>query len=1350
MGGLSRAIVVAVLLLAIPSALASDTPAPATVTIAGSLQSELGCPDDWQPACVATQLSFDAGDGVWQRTFDVPAGTWEYKAPLNGAWDENYGAGGSRNGANIGLTLGAARTVKFYYDHGTHWVTDDVNSTIAVAPGNFQSELGCPGDWDPGCLRSWLQDPDGDGILRFSTTAIPAGSYEAKVALRESWDENYGAGGVPNGPNILFTVPANATTTFSYDAASHVLTITTQTAGPAPDDNVEWDGVRHDSRSLLYRTPGGAVPAGTPVKLRVRTFHEDVTAVRLRLFDVEADEQRIVQMTRAAAGVDCYEPALAARECDFWEAALQNAEPNNLWYRFIVTDGADTDYYADGTAALDGGLGAMSDEPVDWSYALTVHVPGFAAPGWARDTVLYQIFPDRFRNGNPRNDPQTGDPRYDDPVLALPWGTKPEGYCRNYATASCPWRFDDTPPDWSPVREGPRGRDYMGGDLRGVADKLDYLRDLGVTAIYFNPIFASQSNHGYDTSNYRQIDPGLGTLKDFRDLVAAAKARGIRVILDGVFNHMSSDSPEFDRYGRYDDEGACESLSSPFRPWFVFTTQNVPCGTADYVGWFGFDSIPVLEKTNAEVQEVFIRSPNSVARQWLERGAAGWRLDVSGDPSFPEGYWEAFRDAVGPDALSISETWPKDTTTLRMLRGDRLDTTMNYRLRDAVIGLLAPGSFDSKGLPDSGRPLAPSEVAARLASIREDYADAAYYSLMNLLDSHDTERALWTLTPGAETPAAREADAANVAAGKRRLRLASLIQFTVPGMPTVYYGDEVGVTGDDDPDDRRTYPWADTGGSPDAGLLAHYRSLAEMREENAALRDGDFRVLLADDGEESLAYGRKTTRQAAVVAINRGGVERTLEIPVGGYLPDGTAFDGATVAGGVLRVTVGPLAGRVLLTGQVDLEPPAAPTGLRVTGEGDGRVALAWDAVAGAAGYEVYASPLSGGGFVREGATAGTSFEVTGLANALDHYFVVRALDGPGNASAPSNEVAALPHLEIGWANLQWPPSMTHVISATDRTDDVFGQVWIEGVTNRPGPTEGLRAQLGQGPDGSDPAGAGWTWVEARFNVDAGNNDEFVGSLLPEAVGTFDYAYRYSTTNGRDWVYADLDGIPYSSAQAGNLAVLSSGDATAPAVPSGLRVLSASPSGIELAWDAVAGDPTLHGYEVRRDGATLELVTGTTFADLDVVEGQTYRYAVRSVDTSLNRSADSAEVSATAARRTVSLVLDVTVPATTDGTGRSVYIAGTLDRLDGSLPQWDPAGVVLTRTDATSWTIALSGEEGTQLEYKYVLGDWLYVEKDGGCGEVANRQLTLAFGAGGTQTVADSVPNWRNVPPCGN
>jgi pullulanase-type alpha-1,6-glucosidase len=267
---------------------APPPPQPSSVTVAGSLQSELGCPDDWQPDCAATHLAFDADDGVWQGTFSVPAGSWEYKAPLNGSWDENYGANATRDGANIALNLAAATAVKFYYPHQTHWITDDVNKVIAVAPGSFQSELGCPGDWQPDCLRSWLQDPDGDGTYSFSTRSLPAGSYEAKVAINESWDENYGQNGVPNGPNIGFTVPADCTEMFfSYDSVSHVLTISAQGAPPGNitraqaywvmQDTIAWriGAVQADWTVQLHYDPDGGltldpegVAGGTAIQLQ--------------------------------------------------------------------------------------------------------------------------------------------------------------------------------------------------------------------------------------------------------------------------------------------------------------------------------------------------------------------------------------------------------------------------------------------------------------------------------------------------------------------------------------------------------------------------------------------------------------------------------------------------------------------------------------------------------------------------------------------------------------------------------------------------------------------------------------------------------------------------------------------------------------------------------------------------------------------------------------------------------------------------------------------------------------------------------------------------------------------------
>lgn len=1362
-----------------PAALASHTADPSAVTIAGDLQSELGCVSDWAPDCAATHLTYDASDTVWQGTWSIAAGSWQYKAALDNGWDESYGANTGPD--NIALNLGSTRSVKFYYSHATHWVTDNVTSVIAVAPGSFQSELGCPVDWQPDCLRSWLQDPDGDGTYTFATTAIPQGSYEAKVAIDETWDVNYGQGGVQGGDNLAFTVPANGKVTFSYDATSHVLTIQSQSQDPKPDNNVEWDGLRHDSRDTLYRTPGGAVPAGTPVTLRLRTFHDDVTAVKARVYNVDTGGQQLVAMHVAASGVDCYQADLAGKSCDFWQATLPGATPANLWYRFVVTDGTDTDYYADDTAALDGGLGATTDDAVDRSWALMFHQPGFAAPAWAKDAVIYQIFPDRFRNGRANNDAKTGDVRYDVPVVRLGWGILPEGYCRNYAdttATTCPARFGGT------GVEQPQGRDYEGGDLKGVDQQLDYLKALGVNTVYFNPIFDAGSNHSYDTQDYRTVDPYFGTQKDWENLVKHADQQGIRIVLDGVFNHLSSDSPFFDRYHHYSTVGACESLTSPFRSWFLFTEVGQGNGTcrgtggstsARYEGWFGFDSIPVINKaaSNTSVWQYFLTGSDAIAKRWLQAGASGWRMDVSGDASFPAGYWETFRQVVKatkPSALTISETWQKDSTLLRMLRGDRLDTTMNYRFRDAVIAFLAPGAFDSKGFADSGHVIPASDFLDRLASIREDYPDAAYSSAMNLLDSHDTERLLWTLTPGAETRAAREQNAANVAAGKQRVRIASLIQYTIPGAPTVYYGDEVGVTGDDDPDDRRAYPWADLGGTPDTQLLAHYTALAALRRDVPVLRTGDFKPLLADDGAGIAAYGRKNGSQAAIVVVNRGGSAASVSVPVAGWLRNGVAFTrklqvgtggsaAASSTAGAVAVTVPANGAIVLASATVDLVGPAAPS-LHLVSEGNGELAVSWGAVAGAASYDVWVSPVPGGGYLKANASpvTGTAFTVTGLPNGAERYVVVTANDAAGNAGAASNEVHGLPHYAVGWANLQWPPTMTHTISVTDRTDTAYGQVWIDGVTSQPGAASGLRAQLGFGPDGSNPDGnAAWTWVDGAFNVDAGNNDEYQASMLPESTGSFDYVWRYSTTGGRDWLYADLNG-PVSGVPSnpGALTVNGSGDTTAPSVPTGLHVVAASPVGIELAWDALGGDATLYGYELERSASAggpyerIARLTGTDYTDTAVAEGETWHYRLRALDQSFNRSAPTAPVSGTAQLRTVTLVINLIIPSTTDATGRSAYIAGFLDRLDGGYPQWNPGATPLTRVDATHWTITFTGLESTQLEYKYTLGDWEHVEKDGACGEIANRQLTLSYGATGTQTVSDTAENWRNVAPCGN
>jgi hypothetical protein len=350
--------------------------------------------------------------------------------------------------------------------------------------------------------------------------------------------------------------------------------------------------------------------------------------------------------------------------------------------------------------------------------------------------------------------------------------------------------------------------------------------------------------------------------------------------------------------------------------------------------------------------------------------------------------------------------------------------------------------------------------------------------------------------------------------------------------------------------------------------------------------------------------------------------------------------------------------------------------------------------------------------------------------------------------------------LTVGWANLQWPPATNHIISVTNRTAPIYGQVWIDGLTSQPGATPRLVAQLGFGPAGSNPQNnPQWTWVDASFNLDVGNNDEFMASLLPESTGTFDYLYRYSTTGGSNWLYADLKGpIPNTAtgqapANAGKLVVTPAADTTPPAIPTGLVVSSASPPGITLQWNSQTGDPTLFGYEVLRSAApggpytNIARVTTNTYSDLNTKWAANWFYVVRSVDHSFNRSANSTEVRA-GADSSVTVTFNVTVPATTESSGKPVHIAGTLAQLSGGLSDWEPEGARLTRVDANHWTITLRGKEGTQIEYKYTLGSWDNVEKGRNCDEIPNRQLTLRKASDAAQTVNDTVLNWRNIAPC--
>jgi glycosidase len=1333
---------------------------PISVTIAGDLETQLGCSGDWDAACSAAHLTADGSGEFWTGTWTIPAGNWQYKATINDSWTENYGANAGFNGSNINLNLNQSTAVTFYYDATTHWITDSVNSVIATAPGDYQHFLGCSGDWAPDCLFSWLEDPAGSGTYSFVTTAIPAGSYNAKVTINRSWDTNYGAGGVPGGPNIGFTVHNTGDkVTFTYNPTTHILSIV---SGHAHDNNVEYTGLGHNSQDSLYRVPFGAVTPQTPVILRFRTYHNDVTAVSTRFYDTATAHQFFQDMTIAASNVSCYDPSQPDQTCDYWQTTVTPSQPTTLYYRFIITDGTATAYYADTSQKL-GGWGTATPNPVDNSYAITVYATSFQTIPWMQNAVIYQIFPDRFFNGDPSNDPKSTDPRYGyppsatDQILNQAWTNLPEGYCRSYVNPA------------TPCTQSPFGRDYFGGDLAGVLSKIQYLKSLGVNTIYLNPIFSSASDHGYDTRDYMQISPYFGNQGVFHALVTSAHARGLKIILDGVFNHVSSDSSYFDRYHHYSTVGACESVTSPYRSWFTFHDVSAgtgPCAgtagpnSATYDGWAGFDTLPVLNKNNPQVRALIYGDSQSVVRYWLNQGADGWRFDVMPDGSFPADFWQGVRAAVkatNPNATMICECWQKGDVLAKATQGDQADTTMNYRFRDAVLGFL--GTVDNKGFPDDGQSnQPPSMLAEKLLSMRQDYPDATYYTLMNLMDSHDTERILWALTPGQYNREDREFNAANVAQGKQLLSLATVLQMTTPGAPTVYYGDEVGVTGADDPDNRRTFPWTTSsqnfGAGGDHTTLNQYQTLIGLRNSQPVLRQGSLHFLLTDDTNRTLAYLMRTPTAAALVAMNRNSTPETMSINTAGWLPNAVQLSGAygpiaatTASNGTVTITLPAESAAILLpaAGQ-NLSAPGTVTGLVATA-GNGTVNLTWNGVAGVGGYAVYRSPVTGGGYTWLADTSTASYTDTTVVNGQKYYYEVRARSAVGLLGDPSNEASARPSFPIGYAVLQYPKSLTRTVSVDYTT--YYGRVYVHGLTDASGDPSGILAQLGFGPQGSDPAT--WNWTNMTVNAacgDCGNNYEYQADIRPPQPGTYSVLVRFSTSGGDSWTYGDQNNI--GTGTPGVLTATANADTTPPAAPANLRVTDWSTNFISAQWDPVGDAAEYWVYRHAAGGSygapIAMLPSGTTsYTDNTVDEGTTYSYVVKAVDAALNVSVASNEVSQQAAAKLVAVTFNVTVPSATPLTD-TIYIAGDFGA--SGYPTWDPAGIAMTRTSQTSATVTLHILDGTNIQYKYTRGSWSAVEKGPACEELNNRTLTVSFGTTGTQVEGDTVAKWADLDHC--
>jgi len=1273
----------------------------------------------------------NANDGLFGALVTITAaGRYEFKV-ANDDWSAHYPGSG-----NCWLdTVMANDTVTVTFDTNTYadgWLPTSNIIGVSTEPGTWTA-VGDWQGWNNADLAT-LMASSGSGAYELVATIGSPGTHQFKAVRTGTWDAIGTDGRSVNANTATFdTTVAAQQVTFRMNALAGRVQVEVIPPVPQPghDNDIWWDGLGHNSRDDLYRVPGGAVATGVPMTLRFRTYHDDVEEVTVRVWDTAANGQTLypMQLVASVAG----DP----HDYDYWQATLPaRSEPTVLWYRFIVHDGNDTDYYEDDNL-FDGGWGAVYDDSPDYSFQVDVYLPDFQTPDWMKNAVVYQIFPDRFANGDKRNDPKPSDPAvYGNPVLNQNWSNLPEGYCRAYIGETCD--------------EDPLGRDFFGGDLQGIISKLSYLQDLGVTALYLNPIFLAPSNHGYDTTDYLQIESYFGTQGTFQKLVAQAAKRGIHVILDGVFNHTSSDSIYFDKQSRYPKLGAYESRDSPYYDWYTFYTWP-----DSYNSWWGFDTLPVLTEIQ-KVRDFVFGDDRSVARWWLMQGAAGWRLDVAGDKSHD--WWEEFRPRVkdaSAEAIIIGELWDDAS---EWVLGDELDTSMNYRFRRALLGFVNGDTND----PNQGfvRGLNADQFDGALHSIQEDYPAPAFATLMNLVDSHDTQRILWALTPGERNREDKEFSEANLAEGKAKQKLLAILQMTLPGAPTIYYGDEVALTGDTDPDDRRTYPW----GGEDTAMLAHYQLLTGLRNANSFLRTGSFDRLWTHNADGTYAYGRKDASGAAVVAANKDTVEHTLVIDLAGYIPEGTvltdALNGGTyvVTGGKVWPSIPARWGAILLTPTgTDLTPPPAPANLSATA-GDGFVDLTWDPSSDAAGYYVYRSPVSGGGYARlnDVPVAGTTYTDDMVANGRWYYYVVAAVDVAGNESGRSNEAAALPALVIGWANLQWPDGIVHTISALDPTENIYGQVWIDGHTDLPGPTEGLAAQVGYGPDGSNPDGSpDWVWVDAVFNVDAGNNDEFKGQLLPEATGAYDYAYRYSTTAGMLWLYADRDGTGngYDPAQAGNLTVVASADTTPPGMPANLRLVEASPSFVHMAWDAVP-DADLYRYELYRSDLSGSpyvkianvMAPATEYTDWNVAGGATYCYVVLATDTSFNKSGYSAELAATAAARLVQVTFNATLPVTTPPLGdptSDIYMGGSFNG-------WNPAGTLMSRVGDYFATVTLGFYEGDHLEYKYTRGGWDYVEKGTECEEINNRVVTVMWGSDGTMTINDTVLNWRNTAPCGD
>ena len=748
-----------------------------------------------------------------------------------------------------------------------------------------------------GTINNWAAQED--FAFQYSCDAYylnlkASGRHEFKIA-DASWTPAHTIGpeGIASGANFAHAFDGEHTVRLAWAGGRPQMSVGPKTfADPriaAVADPLAL-GLRFDSRTSVDKQPFGAVPAGTPMRFSLSAL-PGVSRVTLVVETRRLEGNQEVLEYREIARVPMVKAAAESGR-ERWTAShrFDDVAVHGYWFeaeiggqRYAYQNNADAVFWTREKGS--GGAGAVLDLPKALGtvrrFRQTVYAPNFKVPEWAADAVYYYIFPDRFRNGDKSNDPRPGVTRYHAATVELHknWFDKP-------------WR----PGDGSDAHYN---NDFFGGDLAGIIDKLDYIRDLGANAIYMTPVFRASSNHKYDTADYRHIDPAFGSNADFERLTQEAAKRGIRVIPDASLNHTGADSIYFDRFGNFKTGGAFEGgkvrPDSPYASWYSFdATQTAP--DKQYRGWVGVSDLPELDKASPGWRTFAYGAPDSITKLWLDRGASGWRMDVA--PWVSDDFWREWRSAVKatkPDAITIAETW---FDASKYFLGDMFDSTMNYIFRNSVLEYAGGGKADV--------------LYRNLELLREAYPPQALYALMNLLSSHDQARSLhvlgWHDDSGAEA----------IALAKARYRLAVFFQMTYPGSPAIYYGDEVGMTGGDDPFNRGTYPWADLGGKPDTVMLAEFKRLTKLRQDHAVLRRGSLDAPLFAD-EHVVVLLRRLGDAWALTATNNAATARTVSVALPDGLAPGTlrdALGGApvNVEQGRASFEIPPMYGRVLIS----------------------------------------------------------------------------------------------------------------------------------------------------------------------------------------------------------------------------------------------------------------------------------------------------------------------------------------------------------------------------------------------------------------------------------------------------